>query len=106
MGFDDPSGWRTDSTYQGATIGRYANRIDQGTFELDGTTYSVPRNHGNTALHGGPGGFETQQWDVDPVIETALGHERHAPPHQSGRRDGLSRGIWMSRSYSPSPATT
>ncbi len=71
MGFDDPTGWRTDPTYQGATIGRYANRIDRGTFELDGTSYSVPLNHGNTALHGGPAGFETQQWDVEPVIETS-----------------------------------
>ena len=70
MGFDDPSGWRTDTTYQGATIGRYANRIDRGTFELDGTTYSVPLNHGNTALHGGPAGFDSQQWEVEPVVET------------------------------------
>ena len=70
MGFDDPSDWRTDATYQGATIGRYANRIDRGTFEIDGTSYSVPLNHGNTALHGGPAGFESQQWEVEPVVET------------------------------------
>lgn len=71
MGFDDPAAWRSDPTFQGATIGRYANRISKGAFELDGRSYSVPRNHGNTALHGGPGGFDSLQWEVEPVIETA-----------------------------------
>lgn len=71
MGFDDPMAWRTDTTYQGATIGRYANRIARGTFELDGRTYTVPLNHGNTALHGGPAGFQTHEWEVEPVARTA-----------------------------------
>ena len=70
MGFDDPTAWRTDTTYQGATIGRYANRIDRGSFTLDGRTYSVPLNHGSTALHGGPAGFDTHQWEIEPVITT------------------------------------
>ncbi len=71
MGFDDPASWRSDPTYQGATIGRYANRIDRGTFELDGRSLSIPLNHGSTALHGGPGGFDTHQWVVEPVERTA-----------------------------------
>lgn len=71
MGFDDPAAWRADLTYQGASIGRYANRIDGGTFDLDGRRYTVPLNHGRTALHGGPGGFDSQHWEVEPVIETA-----------------------------------
>jgi len=71
MGFDNPMAWRTDTSFQGASIGRYANRIDHGTFELDGRIFSVPLNEGNTALHGGPGGFSSHQWEVEPVVRTA-----------------------------------
>ncbi len=73
MGFDEPTAWRHDSTYQGATIGRYANRINAGRFDLDGRTISVPLNHGTTALHGGPAGFDSRLWEVEPVIATADG---------------------------------
>lgn len=88
MGFDDPAAWRADLTYQGATIGRYANRIDGGTFELDGHRYHVPLNHGRTALHGGPGGFDSQQWEVEPVTrtphETSVTLRRTSPDGEMG----------------------
>ena len=71
MGFDNPAAWRTDTSFQGASIGRYANRIDHGTFPLDGRTFTVPLNEGNTALHGGPAGFSSQQWEVEPVVQAA-----------------------------------
>lgn len=71
MGFDDPAAWRADSTHQGASIGRYANRINRGSFELDGRQFTVPANEGKTALHGGPAGFESFEWEVEPVVETA-----------------------------------
>lgn len=74
MGFDDPAAWRTDPTFQGATIGRYANRINRGSFELDGQRFQVPINDGTNALHGGPGGFSDRDWGVEPTIVT---------PHES-----------------------
>ena len=73
IGFDDPQAWRTDTSFQGASVGRYANRIDWGTFELDGRSYSIPLSHGNTALHGGTAGFETHDWTVEPLVETESG---------------------------------
>jgi aldose 1-epimerase len=71
MGFNDPTAWRADQTYQGATIGRYANRINRGSFELDGRQFSVPMNETRTALHGGTTGFESFEWEVEPVVQTA-----------------------------------
>ena len=45
------------SNYQGATVGRYANRIGKGTFTHKGKTYTLAKNDGDNALHGGPGGY-------------------------------------------------
>jgi len=46
----------------GATIGRFANRIAGGTFELEGKRYQLPKNNGKNTLHGGPNGFHNQVW--------------------------------------------
>jgi aldose 1-epimerase len=53
-----------DHAYVGAVIGRYANRIAQGRFILDGTTYLLPRNEGPHTLHGGPDGFHRRVWSA------------------------------------------
>jgi aldose 1-epimerase len=44
--------------YFGSLIGRYANRLAGGHFELDGVRYEIPRNGGDNALHGGDVGFD------------------------------------------------
>ncbi|MEM6664962.1 MAG: aldose epimerase family protein [Pseudomonadota bacterium] len=48
----------------GATCGRYANRIADGRFLLDGVPYQLDVNEGPTTLHGGPRGFHKQVWQV------------------------------------------
>lgn len=53
----------TDEIYHGAVIGRYANRIKNGEFSLDGHLYNVEKNNGPNHLHGGPGGFHNAVWD-------------------------------------------
>ena len=50
--------------YHGATIGRYANRIAKGKFELNGGEYSLPVNNLPNHLHGGPNGFHNQVWQI------------------------------------------
>ena len=56
---------RLDSAhYLGATIGRHANRIRGGRFELDGTTYQLGTNDRGNNLHGGPEGFDRRIWEV------------------------------------------
>lgn len=58
LGFDNIGDYRTVPTDFGATIGRYANRINQGRFTLDGTEYQLPQNNYGHCLHGGPRGFQ------------------------------------------------
>ena len=51
----------------GSTIGRYANRIANAQFSLDGQEYSLAKNNGPHSLHGGPGGFYNVVWDSEPM---------------------------------------
>lgn len=50
--------------YLGATVGRFANRLDGARFVLDGTAYQLLPNEGVNQLHGGPGGISEVVWDV------------------------------------------
>ena len=64
LGFDSIRDYITIPSDFGACIGRYANRIDQGRFTLDGVEYVLPRNNYGHCLHGGPNGFQYQVYDA------------------------------------------
>lgn len=79
LGFDDLDGYLKDDSYLGATIGRYANRIGQGKFSLNGVEHKVSVNLQGNSLHGGEEGFDKRIWQVTvisegdaPTIELAL----------------------------------
>ena len=65
--------------YLGAIVGRFANRIAQGRFELDGTICQVPQNDGAHSLHGGTQGFDRRVWQaaVAPATRDRVGLELH-----------------------------
>jgi aldose 1-epimerase len=49
----------------GSTVGRYANRIANGKFQIDGVEYMTPKNNGPNTLHGGPKGWHSVVWDSE-----------------------------------------
>jgi aldose 1-epimerase len=67
VGYDTLDGWLKSTSYFGATVGRYANRIAKGKFTLDGQTYTLATNNGENALHGGIKGFDKVVWNAAPV---------------------------------------
>ncbi len=67
LGFDNLADYVAKSPYFGAIIGRYANRIANGKFTLDGTTYTLAQNNGPNSLHGGVKGFDKQVWQASIV---------------------------------------
>ena len=69
QGFNGLDGYVTtgNKPYMGAIIGRYANRLAGGSFKLDGKTYSVPKNDGDNALHGGINGFNKKVWTAKEI---------------------------------------
>jgi aldose 1-epimerase len=68
LGHDTLEGYIPNPPYLGAVVGRYANRIANGTFTLDGKTYTLPKNNGPNTLHGGvQRTFDKVVWDDDAL---------------------------------------
>jgi aldose 1-epimerase len=67
LGFDSAQQYVGDTHYFGATVGRYANRIKEGRFTLDGVDYRLATNDHGNHLHGGSKGFDKVLWSIDSV---------------------------------------
>ncbi|KAK0514233.1 hypothetical protein JMJ35_002850 [Cladonia borealis] len=70
LGYDNGTAYLNDTetvhTYFGPVVGRYANRIKNGTFTVDGITSHIPENEnsGHDTLHGGTVGYDQRNWTV------------------------------------------
>ena len=56
----------------GAVVGRYAGRIAQGKFRIDGEEYQLDVNNGANAIHGGNTGFQTRVWEACQINDNAI----------------------------------
>ena len=75
LGFDSLSPYQKATTYFGAVVGRYGNRIGKARFTLDGKEYTLSANDGPNTLHGGRKGFDKVVWDADestPATQSSL----------------------------------
>ncbi len=86
LGFDKVSDYfpENNQTDFGATIGRYANRIDHGRFTLDSTEYQLPQNNYGHCLHGGPEGWQYKVYDVMEADASHLKLGMDSPAGDSG----------------------
>ena len=84
LGFDDPQYYTDpDLGYQGLLVGRYANRIRDAKFTMDGVEYHTPQNQGTWTLHGG-GRFSFSIWDVKEVTDNSVTFSFFSPDMQDG----------------------
>ena len=67
LGFDAIEGFQKSASFFGALVGRYANRIANGRFELDGKIYELELNNGPNHLHGGSNGFNRRRWSGEAI---------------------------------------
>lgn len=64
LGYQNNKEYEINPLYLGSTVGRFANRINKGIFNLNGQKIKLPRNDTANHLHGGYKGFSTKIWDV------------------------------------------
>lgn len=84
LGFDEPEMYLDPHPYFGAIIGRYANRIAGGKFEIDGITYQVSQNEGENTLHGGEVGWDKVIWRVKEHTSNSLTLAHTSPDGDQG----------------------
>lgn len=83
LGYDTAEEYLTDDSYLGVIVGRYANRIANGRFALDGSEYQLAINEPPDTLHSGPEGFHSQIWNAE-TTEHSLRFSRVSPAGEAG----------------------
>lgn len=86
LGFDKVQDYFPENNHTdfGAAIGRYANRIQQGRFTLDGVEYQLPQNNFGHCLHGGPTGWQYQVYKVTDSGKDFVSMELVSPDGDNG----------------------
>lgn len=80
LGFDSVADYMKIPSDFGASIGRYANRINQGKITIDGKTIQLPQNNFGHCLHGGPKGWQYQVYQkVNQMNDTTIELTRLSP---------------------------
>jgi aldose 1-epimerase len=84
LGHPTPQEYLDSTFYIGGTIGRYANRIARGRFELDGSGVEVGTNDRGHSLHGGPDGFDRRTWSIERHDDTSVELSLTSPDGDQG----------------------
>jgi len=85
LGLNNLDDYRAYSPNFGSTPGRFANRIGDARFSIDGKTFQITPNKGSKhSLHGGPNGFGKRVWRVGEVTPTSVALHFHSPNGDAG----------------------
>ena len=85
LGFNSVEEYMEKSPYFGCITGRYANRIKDGKFSLDGQSYQLAKNNGPNHLHGGEIGFDKRIWNATITeVGTGVIFTRTSPDGEEG----------------------
>ncbi len=90
LGFDTLEGYLAPNPFFGTIVGRYANRIRDARFVLNGETVHLTANDGGHHSHGGTRGFDKMVWDATPA-ETECRTNPHTTIRKPRRRRRISR---------------
>lgn len=83
-GYDTLADYEEDTgSYQGATVGRVANRIENAEFFMDGAIYMLTDNDGGNTLHGGVG-FSFRNWSIEELLDDRVTMSYLSPDGEEG----------------------
>ncbi len=72
LGYDNVTGYETNTCYFGAVIGRNSNRIANAQLTINGTVYSLDQNDNENNLHSGERGMDAKVWDVKQTTDASI----------------------------------
>ena len=84
LGFDTLDAYLAGHPHFGSVIGRYANRIADGRFKIDGIDYKLAVNSGPNHLHGGVRGFDQYVWQAEVIGDNSVRLSRVSPDGEEG----------------------
>lgn len=92
LGYNDLAGYEQDKSYQGAIVGRYANRIAGARFDLDDQTYNLLKNDGDNYLHGS---WHKQVFEGEYIGDNSVSFSYISPDGE----DGFPGEVWACVTY-------
>lgn len=99
LAYDELDRYLAGHPFFGAFVGRFANRIAEGRFTIDGTTYQLAQNKGSVHLHGGVRGFDKYIWNAREFNEpdrVGVVLSRTSPDGEEGYPGNLTARITVS----------
>ncbi|OCL07794.1 aldose 1-epimeras-like protein [Glonium stellatum] len=86
LGYDNASYYPVDPEHPvyNEVPGRYANRIGNGSFTLDGVTYHLAKNDGPNTLHSGPNNWSTRFWNLTDLTNSSITFSIYDPANSTG----------------------
>ena len=84
LGYDNAEGYRTDTLFLGATVGRSANRIKGGQFTIDGKNFQLEVNDNSNNLHSGTSFYSKRLWITEDYSDTSVTFRLNSPAGDQG----------------------